>query len=119
VQLNTGVVNVKGNWNLKENWSCQKAVLCSPNGVKPALKFSCKSFFEDEPGFQKLMEDLKLPEADPDDGKAKAELGVVTYPGYSMHMNSLSPRTPPPPAKSLKKTLSKNASKALAQLQKS
>ena len=51
---------MKGNWNLKENWSVQKAVLCSPAGVKPALKFSCKSFFEDGEGFKKLMEDLKL-----------------------------------------------------------
>ena len=50
----------------------------------------------------------------------KAEHGVVTYPGCSMHMqdNRGCPMTPPPPRGSLKKTLSRNASKALAQLQK-
>ena len=111
---------MKGNWNLKENWSVQKVVLCSPAGVKPALKFTCKSFFEDEEGYKTLMEGLKLcDESELDEMGPKAEHGVVTYPGCSMHMqdNQGLPMTPPPRG-SLKKTLSRNASKALAQLQK-
>ena len=118
VKLDTGVVNVKGNWCLKENRSVKKALLCSPSGVKPALKFSCKSFFEDEPEFKKLMQELSLGDCNLAEEEEHSEAGVVTYPGYSMHMNSQSPKTPPPPSKSLKKTLSRNASKALAQLKK-
>lgn len=120
MQLNSSIVNVTGNWYLKENWSCQKAMLCSPDGLKPTLKFSCRSFFEDEPSFKKLMEDLKLPEADPGDGKAKTELGAVTSGSgsSSMHMNT--PRACPRPRGSVKSTLSRNfARKVLAQLRKS
>ena len=110
VNIGTGCMKITGSWFLKENWSAKKAVLCSPIGSRPKLRFPCRSFYDGDNAFEEIFKELSFEAGRADGGEDLAALQDAPSTPSKPHA---------PAGLGLKKVLNKKAQRALADMKKS
>lgn len=110
VSIDTGCMKITGSWFIKENWSAKKAVLCSPIGSRPKLRFPCRSFYEGDNALEEIFNTLSFDAGCADGGEDLAALPQAPSTPCKPHA---------PAGLGLKKVLNKKAQQALADMKKS